>query len=250
MAESLAKNEYMLEIEGGDKFVYFDSGVPKEDRPYTTCIFIHGLFFNHRSYFWFIYYRLAVYQEYMTLLSFLWVACHTKHLSLDQTAISQSGKWYRDWWLTILPGVWSSLLSNIQPKTRLLAYSTCGYAPSPPFSESESSKVRERLGDDLSSIIAAFISQLSLLSNPSSSIKLLAWSLGHNSLLSAYSLLSSDNLGYFQKTALDTQISEVILFELPASLCLAVPPSAATKAQRESGKDLSPQDALLHALIG
>jgi hypothetical protein len=50
MVERLLDNDFMLEIEGGDKFVYFDSGVPKEEGPYTTCIFVHGLFFNHRTY--------------------------------------------------------------------------------------------------------------------------------------------------------------------------------------------------------
>lgn len=43
--------ESILELSPDSKVIYFDSGGPPADQPYTIYIFVHGALFNHSSYF-------------------------------------------------------------------------------------------------------------------------------------------------------------------------------------------------------
>jgi hypothetical protein len=134
------------------------------------------------------------------------------------------------------------MLSSVPTNTRVLAHSTRGYKGSSPFSASDSSpeQLRARIGHDLASIVAAYIHKLFLLSNPGSKVKLLTWSIGVCSLLSAYNLLAEGKLEHVHEEALSEQISQIIIFEGPSELGFGMPASASTLAFRSSVGTLTP----------
>lgn len=142
------------------------------------------------------------------------------------------------------------MISSVPPHTRVLAHSTRGYDHSSPFPNPDASEeeLRTLIGLDLASVITGYIDQLSLLSDPSSKIKLLTWSIGVCSLLSAYNLLAEGKLEPGQERVLREQISEVIVFEGPSTLGFGIPASAATLAFRAVFDTLSPGDMFVAAI--
>jgi hypothetical protein len=123
------------------------------------------------------------------------------------------------------------MIESVPTNTRVLAPGLRAYTGSSPFSEHDSSpeQLRSRIGQDLASIVAAYIDQLSLLSNAGSKVKLFTWSMGVCSLLSAYSLLSQGKLTPECQKALSEKISDIIIFEAPATVGLGRPASASTR---------------------
>jgi hypothetical protein len=143
------------------------------------------------------------------------------------------------------------MLFSVPPHTRVLAHSTRGYVGSSPFPNPEASEenLRTLIGHDLASVIATFISELSLLSHPASKVKLLTWSIGVCSLLSAYNLLAEGKLEHADREeALRSQISEIIVFEGPSTLGFGIPASASTLAFRSVFDTLSPGDMFVAAI--
>lgn len=139
------------------------------------------------------------------------------------------------------------------PNTRLLAHSTRGYKKSSPFSsecQSSAQNIRDCLGDDLASVIVGYIERLSLLSHQGSSIKLICWSLGCGSALSAYNLCGRNSLSDKKVNVLRERISEIIFYEPPATLALGIEPSASTLAARESAAQQKPLEAFLIGAAG
>jgi hypothetical protein len=142
------------------------------------------------------------------------------------------------------------MLSCVPSNTRVLAHSTRGYTGSSPFSEADSAEeqLRARIGQDLASVVAEFIEKLSLLSNPGSKVKLLTWSIGVCSLLSAYNLLAEGKLNPDGEKSLREQISEIIIFEGPSTLGFGIPASASTEAYREVVSTLTPGGMFVAAI--
>jgi len=142
------------------------------------------------------------------------------------------------------------MLESVSSGTRAIAYSTRGYNGSSPFSNPEASddELRNQIGQDLAAVIAGFVDQLSLLSHPASKIKLVTWSIGVCSLLSAYNLLAISKLPSSQSKVLATQISEIIVFEGPSTLGFGIPASAATLAFRAVFEKLSPGEMFVAAI--
>jgi hypothetical protein len=145
------------------------------------------------------------------------------------------------------------MLNYIPPNTRLLAHSTRGYKNSSPFSlecQSSAQKSRDCLGEDLASVIAGYVERLSLLSHPQSSIKIICWSLGCGSVMSAYNLCAQNSLPDDNARTLKERISEIIFYEPPASLVLGQEPSASTLASRESATHQNPLENFLVGAAG
>jgi len=118
---------------------------------------------------------------------------------------------------------------------RFLAPSTRGYTGSSPFptsltSDANGENIRDLLGRDLVGTTAAFVTQLQLLENPESRIKLLAWSAGNIYLLSAFSLLTNGRLGEEDAKVMKECMHEIIIFDPPATMVLGNPVSASTRA--------------------
>ena len=142
------------------------------------------------------------------------------------------------------------MVSSVPPHARALAHSTRGYNGSSPFPnpDASESELRTLIGQDLASVVAGFNSQLSLLSHPNSKIKLLTWSIGVCSLLSAYNLLAEGKLEHAQEKVLYSHISEIMVFEGPSTLGFGIPASAATLAFRAVFDSLSPGDMFVAAI--
>lgn len=100
----------------------------------------------------------------------------------------------------------------------------------------------------MASVVAGFIEKLSLLSNPESKVKLLTWSIGVCSFLSAYNLLAKGKLQPAQAQALREQISEIIIFEGPSTLGFGIPASASTQAYRAVISTLTPGGMFVAAI--
>jgi len=142
------------------------------------------------------------------------------------------------------------MLDSVPSNTRVLAHSTRGYAGSSSFSNPDASEeeLRTLIGKDLASVIVGFVDQLSLLSHPASTMKLLTWSIGVCSLLSAYNLLATEKLPSSHSEVLTTQVSEIIVFEGPSTLGFGIPASAATLAFRAVFDNLSPGEMFVTAI--
>jgi hypothetical protein len=142
------------------------------------------------------------------------------------------------------------MLDSVPPNTRVLAHSTRGYNGSSPFNNPDATEeeLRTLIGQDLASVIAGYIGQLSLLSNPDSKVKLLTWSIGVCSLLSAYSLCAEGKLTPSHEKFLREQISEIIVFEGPSTLGFGIPASAATLTFRALFDTLGPGDMFVAAI--
>ncbi|KAE9364385.1 hypothetical protein N431DRAFT_421317 [Stipitochalara longipes BDJ] len=146
--------------------------------------------------------------------------------------------------------IWKQMLDSVPPNTRVLAHSTRGYNGSSPFSNPNASEeeLRALIGQDLALVIAGFVDRLSLLSHPASKIKLLTWSIGVCSLLSAYNLVAISKLPSSHSKVLTTQINEIIIFEGPSTLGFGIPASAATLAFRAVFDKLSPGEMFVAAI--
>ena len=142
------------------------------------------------------------------------------------------------------------MLDSVPPNIRVLAHSTRGYKGSSPFSNPDAigEELRTLIGKDLAAVIAGFIEKLSLLSNPGSKVKLLTWSIGVCSLLSAYNLRAEGKLTSSHEKVFREQISEIIVFEGPSTLGFGIPASAATLAFRALFDTLSPGDMFVAAI--
>ena len=142
------------------------------------------------------------------------------------------------------------MLDSAPPNTRVLAHSTRGYTGSSPFNNPDGSEeeLRALIGQDLVGVIAGFIEKLSLLSNPSSKVKLLTWSIGVCSLLSAFNLCAEGKLTASHEYALREHISEIIVFEGPSTLGFGIPASASTLAFRAVFDKLNPGDMFVAAI--
>jgi hypothetical protein len=142
------------------------------------------------------------------------------------------------------------MLDSVPPNTRVLAHSTRGYNGSSPFSNPDANEEElcTLIGQDLASVIAGYIGQLSLLSNPDSKVKLLTWSIGVCSLLSTYNLCAEGKLTPSHEKILREHISEIIVFEGPSTLGFGIPASAATLAFRAVFDTLSPGDMFVAAI--
>jgi pimeloyl-ACP methyl ester carboxylesterase len=134
------------------------------------------------------------------------------------------------------------MIESVPTNTRVLAPSLRGYTGSSPFSEQDSSpeQLRTRIGQDLASIVAAYIEQLSLLSNAGSKVRLFTWSLGVCSLLSAYTLLAEGKLMPECEVVISEKVSDIIIFEAPATVGFGRPASASTREQQSVINTLTP----------
>jgi len=134
------------------------------------------------------------------------------------------------------------MIKSAPTNSRVLAHSTRGYAGSSPFNPQDSSpeKLRARIGKDLALVVAAYIDQLSLLSNSESKVKLFTWSMGVCSLLSAYDLLAEGKLIPECEKALSEQISDIVIFEAPATVGFGRPASASTREYQSMVSALTP----------
>lgn len=133
------------------------------------------------------------------------------------------------------------MLKHVPDNIRLLAPCSRGYKYASPFSASGTpDNIRAQLGHDIASITTNFISKLSLLSHFRSKVKLLSWSVGAMTLLSAYQLLHTHQLSLENEDTLRSKIREVIILEATTGLLFGLPPSAFTARYR---KDLESLDA-------
>jgi hypothetical protein len=147
------------------------------------------------------------------------------------------------------------MFRSTPPNTRFLAHSTRSYKGSSPFTtehHSSGQATGDCLGDDLASIIAMYIEWLSPLSHHESSIKLICWSLGGGSVLSAFSLLAQKRLFWGNEKAVCASVSEIIFYEPRVNGVLNLQPSPSTITERAEAaqKNENPLETFLSRVAG
>jgi len=126
------------------------------------------------------------------------------------------------------------MLETIPPDARAISVSVRGFPGCSSFTEEDLTSgvhVVTRLGHDLAALLVYITENLSLLSNPSSTITLLGWSLGNYSILSAYHLAATGAFSSAETHALLTTVSAYIAYEPPGD-AVAIDPHPTSIAFR------------------
>ncbi|KAE8443638.1 hypothetical protein EG329_001496 [Mollisiaceae sp. DMI_Dod_QoI] len=147
--------------------------------------------------------------------------------------------------------IWTQMLQNVPPNVRLLAPCSRGYKYGSPFSTSDATpeQLRARLGHDLASVTTNIVSKLHLLSHPQSKLKLLCWSVGTMTLLSAYQLLWTSQLSSENEETLKIKVDEIIIFEGTPGLLMPPPASAFTEKYQRDLEILDPASSWIKSIL-